>query len=608
MSFSRLPVRPASRRALPVLSALLLLASSAGAATIRVPADQPTIQAGVDAAAPGDLVLVAAGMYGESVNVAGRTDLRIESESGPYSTSILSPGLNPAFRVTDSDNVVIAGFRISSEGFTGDSGSVGGIILQRTTNAAVHHCIINSQGGNGVLVLGATFEIWNLLTYDIGDDAVSLRSQSDLASSGVVHSCTFADSRTGSAIGVWASDQVDTVWVFNCIIHANNYGLADGTGRDIIIHDYNLIGANTVDDYYGTLTPSANEIDCDPLFVDRVGADYHLTEVSCAIDAGTDLYFGTPAATDDIDEQPRPAGSGWEMGVDELGCFASGIGPSTFTICEGEDVELDASALMLSGCPGTVDGAWRDDPAAPLVRTVSPTETTDYTYELSCSTDPSCLASATWTVYVEHAPTAPPTVATDVAPCNTAILLEWEESMFEEPAGAVYNVYRSEIDCDDALSNPIATGLTELRWLDETTADGGVYWYVVEAEDGRPDGACLPQGADHLGSAARTCIGPVEERADAPPPEPVFAVLRASHQGQEVRFHWETCRALLPNEHFHLLKAVDSPEASWGIASVEPWLMLEHVETDVSSPLQFFDLRAANECEQQSEDEYPPGR
>ena len=93
-----------------LLAALGLTAAGASAATLRVPADQPTIQAAVDAAAPGDLVLVSAGDYFESVTIAGRSDLRIESEDGPWATSNRSPGLEPSFRVTDSDNIVASSF------------------------------------------------------------------------------------------------------------------------------------------------------------------------------------------------------------------------------------------------------------------------------------------------------------------------------------------------------------------------------------------------------------------------------------------------------------------------------------------------------------------
>jgi hypothetical protein len=586
----------------------LLPPPSLNAATIRVPADEPTIQAAVLAAADGDLVLVAPGLYNESVTVSGRADLRIESESGPFSTSVLAPGLGPAFRVTDSDNVVVSGFKISSQDFTGDSAVEGGVILERATAAAVHHCIFTEQGGNGILVLGATFEIWNVLTHAIGDDAVSLRSHGNMPSSGIVHSCTFVDSNTSSAIGVWTEDPVDTVSVFNCIIHGNNYGLADGSGHDAIDHDFNLIGGNTVDDYYGALEPSPNEIDCDPQFVDRLGANYHLTTGSCAVDAGTDLFFGFPAAGDDIDFQARPRGAAPEMGFDEVGCAVSGAAPPSLRSCAGEDLVLDAGGLSLADCFGAVGGAWQDDAAAPVTRMVAPLVTTEYVYELDCSTDPSCTGSVGFTVVVDASPTTPPATAVDVAPCNAAILLEWTASDFRTPAGAVYNVYRSESDCADALGNLVASGLTELRWLDDGTVHGGRYFYVVEAEDGLPDSACLPQGADHLGSAARTCIGPVDEVADAPPPAPLFAVLRASHEASEVRLSWAGSRDLRPNEHYHLLKAADSPENGFSLVSAEPALLREHVETDLSSRLQFFDLRAANECEQQSEDEYPPGR
>lgn len=56
-------------RALSLGSLAALIAASAWSATITVPGDQPTIQAAVSAAAPGDTIQVAAGTYVENVTV-----------------------------------------------------------------------------------------------------------------------------------------------------------------------------------------------------------------------------------------------------------------------------------------------------------------------------------------------------------------------------------------------------------------------------------------------------------------------------------------------------------------------------------------------------------
>ena len=73
--------------AIVVFFVFFTLSIPAFAVTIHVPADQPTIQAGIDAASDGDLVLVAAGMYYENISFLGKI-VALESEAGAEVTTI----------------------------------------------------------------------------------------------------------------------------------------------------------------------------------------------------------------------------------------------------------------------------------------------------------------------------------------------------------------------------------------------------------------------------------------------------------------------------------------------------------------------------------------
>src|SRR5689334_9744020 len=60
---------------------------AAQAAVIRVPADQPTIQAAISVATNGDSIQVAPGTYIENINFLGKA-IRVISDQGPQVTII----------------------------------------------------------------------------------------------------------------------------------------------------------------------------------------------------------------------------------------------------------------------------------------------------------------------------------------------------------------------------------------------------------------------------------------------------------------------------------------------------------------------------------------
>ncbi len=107
-------MRRFSAPSLVLTSILLLFSSAIAGTTIHVPADQPTIQAGINAASNGDTVLVSPGTYYENINFMGKA-ITLTSASGPAVTIIDGSNAYAAaatFSSGESLRSVLSGFTL----------------------------------------------------------------------------------------------------------------------------------------------------------------------------------------------------------------------------------------------------------------------------------------------------------------------------------------------------------------------------------------------------------------------------------------------------------------------------------------------------------------
>ena len=163
MGFSKI------KRSLSFLTFLFIVScpSAVFAATIHVPGDQPTIQAGIDAASGGDTVLVADGTYtgtgNKNLDFNGKA-ITVQSENGHESCIIDCELEGRAFHFHsgEGEDSVLSGFTLTNGGdHPWKEDVVAGAILCQDSSPTITNC---SFSGNEAWNGGAIYNSGDNLT------------------------------------------------------------------------------------------------------------------------------------------------------------------------------------------------------------------------------------------------------------------------------------------------------------------------------------------------------------------------------------------------------------------------------------------------------------
>jgi hypothetical protein len=269
---------------------------------LLVPLHYPTIQAAVDAAEDGDIVIVTDGTYtgagNRDIDLGGKA-ITVRSENGPANCiidcegSTAEPHRGFYFHSSEDALSVVEGFTI-----TGGHADYGGGMYNDQSSPTVRNCVFLENSAD---VYGGGVENWDSSVTLVncvftGNHALDAGGVDNAYGSPRLTNCTFSQNTAAvSSGGIYCF--ASSTMIENCILWGN---APDQLYTQIITP------AVTYCDVEGGFSGDGN-IDVDPVFVDAASGDYHLLPGSPAIDAGD-------PASDWVNE-PWPNGGRVNMGA-----------------------------------------------------------------------------------------------------------------------------------------------------------------------------------------------------------------------------------------------------------------------------------------------------
>jgi hypothetical protein len=285
------------------------------------------IQAAVDAASAGSLVLVSNGTYSGGL-ILGKT-LTLLSVHGASVTIIDGGGASQCLAITNI--AIVSGFTLT-HGFATNGGGV----YCDSTNAFLTNCVIS---GNSAAIGGGAYggTLYDCLV--TGNTAKLI--QYGLAGGtygSMLYNCTVSGNSSYQGGGAWNG------LLYNSVIYGN-------TAQ----YDPNFWSGMFLDNCCTTPMPTngVGNITNAPLFVDQAGGDYHLQAASPCVDAGDNIYVFTPG---DLDGQPRVSGSSVDMGAYE---FQSSGPPVIVQQPQSQGTYTGGSVVFTAAASGSSPFLWQ---------------------------------------------------------------------------------------------------------------------------------------------------------------------------------------------------------------------------------------------------------